>query len=330
MISIALTVELIIIAAMLVICRFIVRKSFATNLIGVVIRGTGVVISGLVASIAFQLIRLYGGSLPVSAIASATISSLVFIPIYLFAQRQSKTREWGEQLTNSMGLSAFWDRSLTCSIVIGLWLGVLLVASLFGDILTISPEGREVVRETIVLEQLVNLEEESVYRRHSDYRSAGGTIQKQLVKDDRQTRIRDAAADQANFFKRFSSGVQSTKQQVYSATGLDGFHHEIELVRSIVNLSSEDKLWLIEENEQLQSLVEHPVILRIVENDELVARFDRFAAGAVNEILVIGMNPDINLLLEDKEFAKQIQKIDLEQLLRQCEQRKKGPSIEPR
>ena len=88
-----------------------------------------------------------------------------------------------------------------------------------------------------------------------------------------------------------------------------------------MNLSDDEKSWLLTHHPSLIELTEHPVVLRVIDNPELMARFERFAAGRADELLVIGSDPDINLLLEDEAIAKLIREIKLEDLLEQCRSR---------
>ncbi len=176
---------------------------------------------------------------------------------------------------------------------------------------------------TILLRYMVGPTTESTERLASDQRKlvTEETLDAAGKTNSRAAKISTAASQQSDFFAQLSAGVRESKRKLYFAVGVDKVKHEIELVQKIHSLDLEDKLWLIKNNPHLAALANNALFQRIVENEPLMDRIDRFTNGELKQLAFISMDPDINALLEDDEFRQTIANIDLKDLLLQARNR---------
>jgi hypothetical protein len=133
-----------------------------------------------------------------------------------------------------------------------------------------------------------------------------------------------AMAEQADFFNRFSAGLQNTKQRFYDMTGADGALRELEAVQAIDRLPDEEKLWLLNQHPDLIRLMDQPSIRRVANNKELMKELSRVADGSVDAIFRIGNHPDMAQLLRDPQIRQLIGQIDAQKMLAQVQRHREA------
>lgn len=217
-----------------------------------------------------------------------------------------------------------WLRMSVKTLMLLVFWGVMLVAiDLTGTAIAGSGMARDCDNHTLVLRHWIGTAEAKPEKlTHLDVE----TPQEDVASKDRAVVISAAADRQADFFGRFTDGLEKSKSALYASVGIDDLKHEFQLVQKLHQLDLEDKLWLIENNEDLAVLAADPAFKRIVGNEQLLNRIDQFTAGSLDQIVHIGMDEDINLLLENHDFLERVRNIDLSDLLQQCQQRPKPPS----
>lgn len=298
------------------------RKNFTENLIDLVSRTLFLIGSCGLAWLIFRITQPHRGHAVAFLLMSVVLSLCFFGVLGIAFRRRAFKHDWANRIQKIMRLPAWSDRLLKTALVLGCWIAAGFVAILLGEIASISPVGQSWVQRTLVLRHLVDSQPTA------ETAFADGIPTLPADPTNSQSNIQAAAANQADFFRRFSGGFQHTKQQILSATGLETVQREIQLTRKVMNLSDDEKFWLLTHHPALIELIDHPVVLRVIDNPELMARFERFAAGRADELLAIGSHPDINLLFEDQSIAKLIREINLEDLLEQCQSRKQSTPTE--
>ena len=288
------------------------RRNFTENVIDLFSRTVFLIGSSVLAWLMFRFARQYGGNPVAILLVSIVLSTVLFGAIGIAFRRRAVKHDWANRIQNFIRLPAWPERLLTAVLILGCWVVAGIAAILVGEIVSISPAGQSWMQRTLVLRHLVNSEPTT---------ATASPDPTTTLPSESQSNIQAAASAQADFFRRFSGGFHQTKQQILSATGFKTVQREIQMTREIMNLSDEEKIWLLTHHPSLIELTGHPVILRIIDNDDLMASFERFAAGRADELIFIGSHPDINLLLEDESVAKLIHEIKLEDLLEQCRAR---------
>ena len=298
--------ELLVIVTALVSSIRILRQSGLSNLIGVGIVAVTLLVSCLLAVAASRLMYYWSGNLMLCLLLSAVANSFLFVVVRNAMIRSATKGEWEQGLRRRLCIPSWCEITLTVSIVVFMWLGFLVFTVTTVDLLSVSQRGRTAVMNTIVVRYLAD-------ESPSEASSAA-------VNDQRET-IRRIQNGQAELFGRISDGIRRTKQEFNKATGLDSVKKELELARRFINLSEDDKVWLLTNNLQLVDLIDHPLMQPILNSKEMAGRFERLGAGNLHEVLIIGADPDMNRLLKDDDFRRLIHKIDLEELLKQFEKR---------
>ena len=285
---------LILVFAVLIWCSWrILHRHFAANLINALNLILSWLISTCLGWYTYDIAKSMLGTVMQAVLASALIGMLLFVGINWMIRRVVKRRGWSERLRDFLSLSRIREIALNGVLVGSLWCVALLVADILYPLY--APVSVTTATDNA-----------------GEAGSAG-------VSPFPVTETPNAAAEQAQFFARFSQGVRQTKQHVYDAVGINAVQHEIDVVRQIINLTDAEKQRVIQRNPQLNQLLRHPSLLQIVEDDELLEQFERFAAGRVDELVRIGRNSNINELLEDETVMKLIREIDLEVILRQAQ-----------
>jgi hypothetical protein len=329
----ARVIETVVLCGLLVCSIFILRRSALKNLFALTVRLIEFLIGSLAGFSVFQLGNRLIDNWIVNGAVSVLLGLMISWQLGRFLRRKQHEQQWIARCEQWLKWPRGLQLLLTGVLVFGLWLVTAIAASLIGEIAMINPDGSTWLARSWMWHDLVEMEpgneQESTVQRDSMQPSEDnplGVVPSDpafgnRVVADRRAAIDRAAVEQAEFFQRFSAGLRQTKQQVFAATGLDELQREIQLTRRVLNLSDDEKFWLLEHHPPIVAIIDHPVVLRVLENDELLARFERLAKGHAEEVLLIAADPDIKMLLDDPAIKKLITEIELEELLRQCEQR---------
>ncbi len=310
------TIELMLLLGMGWITVRMSRSGFAKNLIGLLLRLLTIFGGWGLAVLIYHAARFINAGFLISLFLSLVGSVVVFALIDWRLRRQAIEERWSERLTATMRLSQRFDGLLTGGLVLLVWFVAMVTVLVGSEVASLSPTVRETCQNTLLFKHLIDApvglmsETSATLSMDSSKLSAGSKAE-----------VLRASQEQSEFFARFSQGVQQTKQQLYDATGLDSFKKEIDRTRRIINLPPDDKVWLLTHHPQLKKMIDHPAMIQVLDNPELMERFDRFANGRIEEVILIGADPDMQRLLEDAEVKALIRDINLGEMLRQCEQR---------
>lgn len=323
-----LLIEVVMLIAVGAISWSLLRSHLAANLVSVSLLAANLLGNGLLGMLIFQLALAHWGNWVLAVAVGVLFSSAIFWLLGMLIRRRARKQKWGKRLKHWFRLPFWCERGLNSAFVLIVVFMILLAVDLTIQVVSISPVGHAWASNSVVLRYFIERETPQTSSR-SIVLGARTVVEQpsspQLVQEplsDPHASIRQASALQADFMERFSNGIQRTRHQVYAATGLDQVQREIHLSCKIVNLSPDEKMWLLTNNPQLMELIEHPVMHRILHDDELLKKFERFAAGRLDDVMAIGAHPDIDLLMKDEAIQDLIRQIDLEEMLRQCEQRR--------
>jgi len=316
-------IELMFILGMAWISFRMLRFGFAKNLIGLLLRLLTILGGWGVAVLIFHAARFINLGFFNSLMLSLIASGLLFALIDWRLRRRAIENRWSERLTETLRLPSWFVGLLNGVLVLLVWFLALVTVLIFSDIASLSPEARKTCHQTLLFKHLIDVPSESMTETaDTDFEVGLETAEDRSEPKSRsETEVRQARQEQSEFYTRFSQGLRQTKQQFYDATGLEAFKEEIDRTRRIINLPPEDKAWLLTHHPQLKQMIDHPAMIRVLDNQELMERFDRFATGRIEEVLLIGADPDMQQLLEDSEVKSLIQDINLSEMLRQCKQR---------
>ncbi len=310
---IPVTIEIVLVAVLLSVSCAMLRNRLAVNLIGTGFRTVSFFGNCLIAFGIFRISIAGFGSVIGCLLFSLLLSSAVTNLAMFFLRRSAKEKKWRESLHDALHLPVWCDRLLSTVVVATLWFVCIFVASLAGECLAISPQGKSALQRTTLLRLLVDPDINS-----TDV-AAFQLAEKQSDSADSGFAFQAAAAEQLDFFRRFAKGTHRIKKQMFEATGLDTVQREIELTRKIVNLPPEQKMWVLCHYPPLMEVVDHPNVVRILDNEALTARFERFADGSINEVFMIAADRNINALMDDRDFRDLVRRIDLEEILREAQ-----------
>jgi hypothetical protein len=191
------------------------------------------------------------------------------------------------------------DRSLCAGFVVVLCAVMFVLATLLVTILSVEESWRTALtNRTMVLWAFVP---DSRLNTASAVRSADGGLEETMGAQER--------------LKRGIAGIwSSARDAVADGTGLSGVQDQLEALQEILNLSTDESSWLVEKNPNLKHLLNHPRLMAIVENQHILDLIQRVGNGDIGAVYVLGDEPDIKALAEDKDFVETVRSIDLLEL----------------
>lgn len=306
-------IELGILAYVLVDVIAIVRSGALNTLIrfgilvaAIIVAGIGFAVGGALApSVTRNLFARMGVSF-----VGAMVAFLVAKHALLYAVRASKWKKEEakkERARKGKGprpplLSRAADRWITAGIVCAYLLSYALMTDFLVNIVAVIPEARREIREHSLLLHVF------------------------LPPDS-------AANDKPSLARRLlrvpGSVYGVARNAVHRATGLDDVNDQVAALHEVAALPAADRRWLVETTPDLKRLVDNAALRRAVNDPKVRKLIKRFQDGDKSAFYLLGEEPSVVALYEDKDVRKTIERLNLPELRRKVRERSKALAPAP-
>lgn len=177
---------------------------------------------------------------------------------------------------------------------LGVWLSVLVVLDVSGNLLAHSPSANAIRNHAWVIHRFMPAPDKS---------------------DMDQDALDAVMAQQNQLFTGITRQVRQTRQWLYDQTGLSAIVKQINALQEILGLSHAQCARLMLHTPALRRLTNHPLILRLVKDPRIVQLIEQAAEGRSDALWALYQHPDINALFEDQALCEQFKALDLDEML---------------
>ncbi len=135
--------------------------------------------------------------------------------------------------------------------------------------------------------------------------------------EQQQRQLQQAIDQQSQLFSRITQQAQQSRQWFYEVTGIDQIVKQVGALQEILSLSHAQRTQIINQSPELTELTHHPLILQIVNDEELIKLITQAGEGHMQAVWQLQKHPAINDLLNDNTLHDQMLKLDLHRILKQ-------------
>ena len=133
--------------------------------------------------------------------------------------------------------------------------------------------------------------------------------------------LEDVMAQQNMLFTGLRNQADSARQWLYDATGINTVVQQLGALQQILALSHAQRTQIIQTNPQLLALTQHPRLLKIVNNSELVDLITQAGEGHMQALWQLHQHPDLTALMNDRQLHKQMMQLDIHRIIQTYQQR---------
>ncbi|MFG0249167.1 MAG: hypothetical protein ACF8OB_09800, partial [Phycisphaeraceae bacterium JB051] len=136
------------------------------------------------------------------------------------------------------------------------------------------------------------------------------------ARQEQQRELQQVIEKQSQLFSRITEQAQQSRQWFYQVTGIDKIVKQVGALQEILALSHAQRALIINQSHELTELTHHPLILQIVNDEQLVKLITQAGEGHMQAVWQLQRHPTITDLVNDKQLHDKMLKLDLDRILK--------------